>query len=165
MCTDIDECLAENDGCEHECQNSAGSFTCSCRPGYGLNTDRRSCTCEWSVLVFCTGSDYDLLSVSIIIWCGNLCVCVCVFVVRAGRNSSAHWISEGGLAVESAHGLQTVGALWRLWGGRRRAACREHAGWEIRLVTGLLQIPYENTWCYTHKLCALTREFNQLWFG
>lgn len=34
--TDVDECSMENGGCEHECQNTPGSFTCSCRSGYLL---------------------------------------------------------------------------------------------------------------------------------
>ena len=34
--TDVDECSMENGGCEHECQNTQGSFTCLCRRGYVL---------------------------------------------------------------------------------------------------------------------------------
>lgn len=32
LCHDINECLME--GCEHECRNTYGSFTCSCREGF-----------------------------------------------------------------------------------------------------------------------------------
>ncbi|XP_071494926.1 sushi, von Willebrand factor type A, EGF and pentraxin domain-containing protein 1-like [Diadema antillarum] len=40
---DIDECLADNGGCEHSCQNAAGSFQCSCREGYALQDDGKTC--------------------------------------------------------------------------------------------------------------------------
>lgn len=32
--TDIDECLAGIDGCEQQCDNTAGSYFCSCHDGY-----------------------------------------------------------------------------------------------------------------------------------
>ena len=40
---DIDECLTNNGGCHHNCQNSEGSFRCSCNDGYQLNSDGYSC--------------------------------------------------------------------------------------------------------------------------
>lgn len=40
---DVDECLNETSGCSHLCQNTKGSFYCSCRPGYSLASDERSC--------------------------------------------------------------------------------------------------------------------------
>ena len=33
-CEDIDECLVENGGCDHKCDNVVGSFQCSCHSGY-----------------------------------------------------------------------------------------------------------------------------------
>ena len=33
---DIDECIANNGGCEQICTNTIGSFTCSCTDGYKL---------------------------------------------------------------------------------------------------------------------------------
>ena len=33
---DIDECIANNGGCEQTCTNTIGSFTCSCTDGYKL---------------------------------------------------------------------------------------------------------------------------------
>lgn len=41
---DINECLTNNGGCAQICSNTVGSFTCSCRPGYSLNSDRRGCS-------------------------------------------------------------------------------------------------------------------------
>ena len=32
--TDIDECASDNGGCEQNCHNNNGSYTCSCNTGY-----------------------------------------------------------------------------------------------------------------------------------
>lgn len=40
---DINECAANNGGCAHNCQNTVGSFRCSCRTGYTLSSNGRSC--------------------------------------------------------------------------------------------------------------------------
>jgi len=40
---DIDECLVELGGCEQVCDNTPGSRTCSCDPGYVLDPDGTSC--------------------------------------------------------------------------------------------------------------------------
>ncbi|XP_070198602.1 fibrillin-1-like [Littorina saxatilis] len=42
-CRDINECAQKNGGCEDKCQNSRGSFTCTCGPGYTLADDNTSC--------------------------------------------------------------------------------------------------------------------------
>ena len=42
---DVDEC-AHHSGrgdCDHTCENTRGSFVCSCRPGYVLGEDKLSC--------------------------------------------------------------------------------------------------------------------------
>lgn len=44
--TDINECLANNGGCDHSCRNTVGSFECGCRKGYKLLTDERTCQGE-----------------------------------------------------------------------------------------------------------------------
>ena len=31
------------DNCSHECINTVGSFQCSCRSGFTLNTDNKTC--------------------------------------------------------------------------------------------------------------------------
>lgn len=41
--TDIDECQASNGGCDHFCKNTVGSFDCSCKKGFKLLTDEKSC--------------------------------------------------------------------------------------------------------------------------
>ena len=40
---DIDECVAGTHRCEHNCTNTVGSYTCSCRDGYSLSADGRRC--------------------------------------------------------------------------------------------------------------------------
>jgi len=41
--TDINECAVVNGGCQHDCFNTPGSFTCNCPPGYQLTADGRHC--------------------------------------------------------------------------------------------------------------------------
>ena len=37
---DINECNQRNGGCEHNCTDTIGSFTCSCNTGYQLIEER-----------------------------------------------------------------------------------------------------------------------------
>lgn len=41
--TDVNECTATNNTCDHVCTNTEGSYICSCRPGYFLDSDGKSC--------------------------------------------------------------------------------------------------------------------------
>ena len=41
--TDIDECATDNGGCQQTCNNTNGSFFCSCLTGYMLNSDQFTC--------------------------------------------------------------------------------------------------------------------------
>ena len=40
---DIDECSMQVDDCEHNCNNTLGSYTCSCSDGYILDRDGIQC--------------------------------------------------------------------------------------------------------------------------
>ena len=40
---DVNECALGDSGCEHNCQNVAGSYDCICDFGYALSEDRRTC--------------------------------------------------------------------------------------------------------------------------
>ena len=40
---DIDECALGTHNCAHSCSNSLGSYTCSCRDGFELGQDGRTC--------------------------------------------------------------------------------------------------------------------------
>uniref|UniRef100_A0A2C9K971 Uncharacterized protein n=1 Tax=Biomphalaria glabrata TaxID=6526 RepID=A0A2C9K971_BIOGL len=43
-CTDINECARSgNGGCEQVCNNTEGSYFCSCQDGYALDEDKKSC--------------------------------------------------------------------------------------------------------------------------
>ena len=43
---DIDECATNNGGCESDCTNTIGSFSCSCGTGYKLDGNGLNCTGE-----------------------------------------------------------------------------------------------------------------------
>ena len=46
-CTsDIHECDDGTNGCEHNCTNNEGSFTCSCMSGFRLDENGKNCTGE-----------------------------------------------------------------------------------------------------------------------
>ena len=40
---DINECNSNNAGCDHTCENTDGTYVCSCKAGYELNNDQHSC--------------------------------------------------------------------------------------------------------------------------
>lgn len=46
---DIDECSLGV--CQQNCKNTIGSFECSCKPGYKLNQDKRTCYVDNECLV------------------------------------------------------------------------------------------------------------------
>jgi len=41
--SDVDECETGLAACAHSCQNTPGSFSCVCKPGYELGSDSRKC--------------------------------------------------------------------------------------------------------------------------
>lgn len=43
---DTNECLNNNGGCAHVCTNNNGSYACSCKPGYLLAPDSKTCVGE-----------------------------------------------------------------------------------------------------------------------
>jgi len=49
---DIDECLNDNGECQHLCENSPGSHTCRCLPGYVMNDDGTTCNGNIHVYVY-----------------------------------------------------------------------------------------------------------------
>ena len=50
---DVNECNGDHE-CDHSCANLDGSYTCSCDPGYELQSDHRSCEGVNYVLVLIT---------------------------------------------------------------------------------------------------------------
>ena len=43
FCTDLDECLLSIHQCDTNCENTEGSYVCSCGEGYELDTDGYTC--------------------------------------------------------------------------------------------------------------------------
>ena len=41
---DINECLDRNGGCSQKCLNFDGGYRCSCKAGYVLGHDRKTCS-------------------------------------------------------------------------------------------------------------------------
>ena len=44
VCLEINECLEQTSGCSHDCENTEGSYLCSCPIGYQLELDDHTCT-------------------------------------------------------------------------------------------------------------------------
>ena len=44
---DINECADGTNGCTQNCTNTVGSFQCSCKDGYMLLQDKRTCNGEF----------------------------------------------------------------------------------------------------------------------
>ena len=44
MHLDINECEISNGGCQHQCININGSYTCQCNEGFLLNSNGKTCT-------------------------------------------------------------------------------------------------------------------------
>ncbi|CAH1790487.1 unnamed protein product, partial [Owenia fusiformis] len=42
-CTNFDECLYQNGRCQHFCNDTVGSYVCSCRVGFELSEDEHEC--------------------------------------------------------------------------------------------------------------------------
>ena len=42
--SDIDECEEETSGCSQNCNNTIGSYYCTCMNGFDLESDGHSCT-------------------------------------------------------------------------------------------------------------------------
>lgn len=45
--SDVDECELNTDGCDNMCTNTVGSFECSCRSGFQLSPNGRTCLGRW----------------------------------------------------------------------------------------------------------------------
>lgn len=43
ICLDMDECATDNGGCQHECRNTIGSYSCWCHNGFTLHENGHDC--------------------------------------------------------------------------------------------------------------------------
>ena len=41
--SDVDECAVSSDDCQQVCTNNDGGYSCSCRSGYNLTEDMKTC--------------------------------------------------------------------------------------------------------------------------
>ena len=67
FCLEIDECLTNNGGCEHNCTNTDGSFFCSCDSGYELDSDMANCSGD------------KLHAVTVLVRGRVLSLCACIY--------------------------------------------------------------------------------------
>lgn len=49
---DFDECVVLNGGCAQECNNTDGGHMCSCREGFTLGGDGKSCLGQYNYRTF-----------------------------------------------------------------------------------------------------------------
>ena len=80
---DIDECSMQVDECDHNCNNTLGSYTCSCDDGYSL--DRNGLQCN--------GKVSTALLQPIIIMCPIMCPIMCRVIFKILTNALYNWIS------------------------------------------------------------------------
>lgn len=53
--TDINEC--DHAPCSHICRNTEGSYECSCKKGFELHSDGKSCFSKWlDIYLFITAN-------------------------------------------------------------------------------------------------------------
>ena len=45
---EVNECDINNGGCEYNCENTEGSYKCSCPTNFFLNNDGHNCTGEFN---------------------------------------------------------------------------------------------------------------------
>ena len=78
--TDIDECSLEIDNCTQICLDTQGSYSCSCRDGYTLDSDGRDCNG--------TFTDTSCMNVHDTL---ELAVGLCMCVACSQMWMSVHW--------------------------------------------------------------------------
>ncbi|KNC20826.1 hypothetical protein FF38_11235 [Lucilia cuprina] len=65
-CTDIDECqYLTNPVCSQKCQNTHGSFICSCESGYVLRPDLRTCKALGGAMTLLVANRWDIRRVTL----------------------------------------------------------------------------------------------------
>ena len=67
--TDINECASHNGGCEQNCQNTIGSYSCSCLSGYLIDSNGYNCTglkILWVLIIKILYSIYVQISMSVL---------------------------------------------------------------------------------------------------
>ena len=57
---DIDECSMQVDECDHNCNNTLGSYTCSCNDGYLLDRNGLQCNGKYDIVAIICFQSIDL---------------------------------------------------------------------------------------------------------
>jgi len=93
-CSDQNECKDDNGGCEHTCENTFGSYKCSCEQGYRLAADSQSCIEETSVASFC--SHHNCEHICTVKNNSSFCTCHPGYLSRGNRCFKNCRIRNGG---------------------------------------------------------------------
>lgn len=81
---DINECSSSStNNCAQICNNNPGSYTCSCRTGYRLNSDRR--TCNGKCMVRISSMHINNRSAIIILFGNNVAVLLLAYSLLLSR--------------------------------------------------------------------------------
>lgn len=65
-----DECINDNGGCDHFCENTLESYKCSCREDYTLGDNGKSCSYwDWYWTLIIIFIIFVILILIIVIWC------------------------------------------------------------------------------------------------
>ena len=108
LCYDVDECRVGLAGCDQECVNTQGGYSCRCYPGFALDAvDRRSCAPSQSAQQDDSSSsentwfdDAYVIAVIVLVFLSGI-VLVCV-AFALSRHAAAESFADEQRAEESA---------------------------------------------------------------
>lgn len=96
-CVDINECLTDNGGCQHNCTNTPGSYQCTCHPTFKIQSDGKSCghcpTCSEFETLWQTVQDLKEQLVSVEVWKQSINSQGCIFDSKFKPNGTS-WRKE-----------------------------------------------------------------------
>ncbi len=89
--TDLDECSASenNAGCDHYCENTEGSYRCSCKALYAVNNNGHTCDGSTSFIAVAGSVGGIIILLILIVTTG-----VCVWKCKTHRNKYADGIHD-----------------------------------------------------------------------
>ena len=102
---DVNECIGAHD-CQQDCQNTEGSYECSCREGFTIATDGRSCTGAYTSMIIAHEHDYNCFLTSANVPCDGACSFGCAVV-----NNEEQCFCPVGFQLDAPGGLSCVGKL------------------------------------------------------
>ena len=119
LCYDVDECRVGLAGCDQECVNTQGGYSCRCYPGFALDAvDRRSCAQSQSAQQDDSASSentwfddaYVIAVIVLVFLSGIVLVCVAFALSRhaAAESFADEQRAEEAAARTSPHVFETV---------------------------------------------------------